>query len=160
MEYIFNQCILKSIWPNCLKSAEIVPIFKSGDKHFSENYRLISLISNFANILEKLTHNRLIKFLNTSNILANKQFGFRRNKGNNDALSFVTNTIYNNISDSIPTIATFLDLKKAFDTVNYNILFKKLHYYGLRGSILDLLKDYLTNRVQKVRQGKIYSTSR
>ena len=155
LEHIFNLCISKGFWPTSLKSAEVVPMFKSGNRYLSTNYRPISLISNIAKIFEKLIHHRISKFLKKCNLLSDKQYGFRKEKGTNNALSFVSNLIHTNMNNDVPIIATFLDLQKAFDTVNFNILFKKLYRYGIRGMALDLLKDYLTNRIQRVRVDNI-----
>ena len=140
LEHIFNLCILKSSWPNALKKAEVVPIFKSGNKNIMMNYRPISLISNIAKIFERLVFNRLIKFLNDKSIISDKQFGFLKDIGTKDALAYVSKQIYEKLNKPTPILATFLDLEKAFDTVNHNILFKKLSRYGIRGTSLDLLK--------------------
>ena len=149
--HIFNLCIVKSVWPKQLKMAEVVPIFKSGDKHLTTNYRPISLISNIAKILEKTIHTRLLSFLNKYKIIAENQYGFQKGKGTKDVLAFITKTLLNNLNEGIPTIATFLDLAKAFDTVNHYILKSKLERYGIRGKALMLLSDYLSDRTQFVR---------
>ena len=93
------MCIQKARWPEQLKCAEVIPVFKLGNKHLATNYRPISLISNIAKIMKKLIHNRLIDFLNKNNIISDKQFGFMKNKGTKDALAFITNYIYNNLND-------------------------------------------------------------
>ena len=151
LEHIFNLCIEKSIWPKQLKIAEVVPIFKSGDKHLATNYRPISLISNIAKLLEKIIHCRLLIFLNKNKILIDNQFGFRKNKCTKDALALITSIIYKNLNNKTPTIATFLDLAKAFDRVINKILLLKLETYGIRGITLNLLKDYINGRSQVVK---------
>ena len=85
------------------------------------------------------------------------QFGFRKNISTNDELNFINNKIYNNLYKGIKTIATFLDLSKAFDTVNHAILIKKLYRDGIRGNTLKLLENYLFNRVQMVKIGNYNS---
>ena len=157
LNYIFNLCIEKSIWPDSLKRAEVVPIFKTGNKRSTNNYRPISLISNIAKIFEKIIYNRLFNFITKHKILSKNQFGFIKNKGTKDALAYITNIIYNNLNKSKPTIATFIDLAKAFDTVDHAILLQKIHGYGIRGSAFDLIKSYLSNRKQKVRINKTLS---
>ena len=138
----------KCRWPEQLKCAEVVPVFKSGNKHLATNYRPISLIFNIAKIMEKLIQNRLIDFLNKNNVISDKQFGFMKNKGTKDALAFLTNYIYNNLNYDKHIITTFIDLAKAFDTVNHNILLNKLENYGIRGLPLKLMESYLNNRKQ------------
>ena len=151
LEYIFNLCIETSIWPDALKNAEIIPIYKSSNKNYPQNYRPISLISNLAKILEKIIYNRLYNFITSCNILSNNQYGFVRNKGTKDALQRITNILYNNLDKSKPTAITFLDLAKAFDTVNHKLLLKKLHCYGIRGNAYKLISNYLNNRQQRVK---------
>ena len=112
--------------------------------------QIISLISNLAKILEKIINIKILSFLNKHKILSHSQFGFRKNIGTKVALASITNTLYENINNSLPTIVTYLDLAKAFDTIQYKILYNKLYYYELRGKILNLIKNYLSNRLQSV----------
>ena len=151
LEHIFNLSIEKSIWPDNLKSAEVVPIHKAGSKSYISNYRPISLIFNIAKIFEKIVSNRLYTFLKKHKILSENQYGFVKNKGITDALNYITHKVYQNLDKRKPMIATFLDLAKAFDTVNHDILLSKLERYGIRGKVLLLLKSYLSDRQQKVR---------
>ena len=88
--------------------------------------------------MEKIIYSRLYKFISKINILSNKQFGFVKGRGTKDALKNITNILYNNLDKSKPIIGTFLDLAKAFDTVNHYILLQKLERYGIRGNILQL----------------------
>ena len=154
---ILNQCIETAIWPEALKTAEIVPIYKGGDKLKMGNYRPISLISNVAKVFEKMLHNRIYNFILKNKILNTKQYGFIKNRGTKDALNEITNRVYENLDRSMPIIVTFLDLAKAFDTVNHDILLEKLWTYGIRGKPHQLLKDYLNKRKLKVRIGNVTS---
>lgn len=88
---VYNLCIKKSIWPKLLKYAEVTPLHKAGPKHRITNYRPISLISNFAKILEKKIHNRFYSFLSSYDILAHIKFGFRKNMGTTNAIVRITN---------------------------------------------------------------------
>lgn len=148
---IINKCIDQAIWPDALKAAEIVPVYKSGDVHEISNYRPISLISNIAKIFEKAIHGRLLKFLNKHKILNINQFGFQKGINTSNAMDKVLHEIYSSINKNKAVVATFIDLQKAFDTVDHKLLFTKLEKYGIRGLALRLLKSYLTNRTQKVK---------
>lgn len=154
--YIINLSIGLAIWPDALKNAEIKPIFKEGDKQIPTNYRPISLISNFAKILEKIIFNRLFSFIKKNKILSDNQFGFVKNIGTNDALGLIANLILEKIDKKKPIAVTFLDLAKAFDTVDHKILIEKLKRYGIRGHAIKLLTSYLQNRKQRVKiNGKV-----
>ena len=119
--HIFNTSIEQAIWPNALKSAEVIPIHKARDKDLVSNYRPISLISNIAKIFEKIIHNRLFSFLQQCNIISYAQYGFVKGRCTTDALNTISEIIYNNLDKSIPFIVTFIDLAKAFDTVNHKL---------------------------------------
>ena len=151
LTHIINLCIEQGIFPDHLKLAEIVPVYKKGDKSIETNYRPISLISNFAKILEKIIHKRLIKFLDKHQILSQMQFGFRKNIGTNFSLAYITEFLHEKLDKSRPTIAVFLDLAKAFDTVNHELLLKKIENYGIRGVAYSLAKNYLSNRKETVK---------
>lgn len=150
LSIIFNKCIAQGKWPEHFKKAEVIPIFKAGEKSKTNNYRPISLISNLAKIFERMIHNRFTEFFNEFNIISNNQFGFRKGTGCDNALASITEFIYNRLDLTKPVIATFLDLAKAFDTVNHEILYDKLYRLGIRGLALDLIKSYLKNRIQVV----------
>lgn len=154
---IFNKCIYYGIWPDALKKAEVIPIHKSGEASELNNYRPISMVSNLAKIFEKIIHKRIYTFLIKHKRIHNNQFGFIKNKSSIHALDKVMDIIYNSLNDDMNVAATFIDLSKAFDTVDHNILYKKLYYNGIRGLALDLIKSYLSNRTQKVKLQNILS---
>ena len=93
-------------------------------------------------------YNRLIDFLTGSKIISDKQFGFLRKIGTRDALNKLAEMLYDNLDKSKPAMVTFLDLANAFDTVDHEILMKKLYCMGIRGKAYELIKSYLSDRKQ------------
>ena len=114
-------------------------------------------MSNFGEIFEKLMYVRIMSFLKSHNILYKYQFGFRSHHSTSLALIDVADTVYHELDSGNYVIGTFLDLQKAFDTVNHSILLQKLQCYGIRGKALQWMSCYLTNRFQYVSIGDIQS---
>lgn len=154
---ICNTSLLSGKFPEIFKVAKVCPIHKKGEKHNVENYRPISLLSGFSKIIEKVMYNRLVSFLEFNNIFTNSQFGFRKGRGINDALVKFTESILNAIDKKEQSVGLFLDLSKAFDMVNHDILIKKLQLYGIRGLAKDWFISYLSNRKQVVQIGSVRS---
>ena len=148
LTFLYNKCITTSTFPNNFKISEIKPLFKQGNKHICTNYRPISLISSFSKIFEKCLFKQLYSYLCKYNLLYKFQYGFRENYSTEFAVSQVCNDIIENLKNKSITCSVFLDLAKAFDTVNHQILLKKLSKYGIRGKPLKLFKSYLLNRKQ------------
>ena len=146
----FNFCFSSGIYPDSLKIARVVPIFKSGDKSTLENYRPISILSCIAIMFEKLIQFRLTEFLEVNSLISPKQFGFRPGHDTAQAMLDVVDKYYDLIDGGDTGCSIFLDLKKAFDTVDHDILITKLYSMGIRGVGLELFKDYLSNRHQCV----------
>jgi len=134
--------------PTKLKLAKIIPVYKKGALTSACNYRPISLLSIFDKIFEKLVCIRLLKFLNKYNTIYEFQFGFRKQHSTSLALLDVVDGIYKSLNDGNFVAGMYFDLQKAFDTVDHDILIKKLNNYGIRGNMLDWIKNYLTNRSQ------------
>ena len=147
---IYNMCITSGVQPDKLKLAHAVPIFKKGSRLLVSNYRPISLLSNINKILEKIMHKRIYAFLEKYEILYNLQFGFRSKYSTTHALIHMTEAIRSALDSGNVTCGIFVDFAKAFDTVNHEILLKKLDNYGFRGAINNWFRSYLTNRQQKV----------
>ena len=147
---LYNRCVLRGIYPSSLKTARVVPVFKSGSMSQTSNYRPISNLSSLNKIFEKLTYERILKFLNKYNILSDVQFGFRKNSSTTLAIFTLVSDLLQTFRQKTFTIALFLDLQKAFDTVNINILVHNLSLYGFRGKILNFISSYLVDRQQYV----------
>ena len=159
LSQIFNECLIEGIFPDCLKTAQITPVHKKDSLIEIENYRPISLLSNIGKLFEKLLHDRIYKFFEKENLLFNKQFGFRKHHNTSHAIIALTESIRNSLRKKEYSVGVFVDLQKAFDTVEHDILIKKLDTYGLRGTSNNLLKSYLSNRKHNVKIRKSISKS-
>lgn len=157
LKNLINECLLTGFFPKCLKRALVVPIHKSGAKDSPDNYRPISLLPCISKIFEKVVYKRIIDFCIAKNVLSKKQFGFRKKHSTQHALNHLTDFLLEKLDNSETSLAVFLDLSKAFETVNHNILLKKLRYYGIRGVAYDLIQSYLSDRKQCVKSGPHFS---
>ena len=133
-----------------LKIASAIPIFKKDSKLIVSNYRPISLLSNINKILEKLMFTRVYEFLEKHKCIYKLQFGFRSKHSTNHALINITETIRSALDSKKVAAGIFVDLQKAFDTVNHEILVQKLNHYGVRGTVNKWFLSYLSNRSQSV----------
>ena len=147
---IINISFVTGIFPDLCEMAKVIPIFKKDDPLDCGNYRPISLLPIFSKIFEKIIYSRMYEFLELNRLIYNRQFGFRANHSTNHALISMTESIKCFLDSGDFVAGIFIDLEKAFDTVNHQILCNKLNYYGFRGKINDLLKSFLTNRKQFV----------
>ena len=150
LTHILNISITKGVFPNELKIAKVIPLFKSGDSMMFSNYRPVSVLPVFSKILERLIYTRLLSFIKEHHILYIYQFGFRSAHSPELALLFLVDKLSDALEKGDYVLGLFLDFSKAFDTVNHNILFQKLEHYGIRGVALDMFKNYLSNRYQYV----------
>ena len=129
---IINMSLMEGIFPSLNKEADICPIHKKNERTKCENYRPISLLPN-SKIFERIMYTRLDSFLNSSEIIYKYQFGFRKHYSTNHALLSIVEQIRNSLDKKMFTCGIFIDLEKAFDTVNHQILLSKLYHYGIRG---------------------------
>lgn len=154
----FNKIIETGTYPSCLKVARVVPIFKSGDACNVNNYRPISTLSIFNKILEKLLLNRITTFLNQHNVLYDYQYGFRQGSSTATATVELLDDIIKAIDSKELVGALFLDLRKAFDTLDHSVLLRKLNGYGIRGIANQIIGSYLQDRMQFVAIGDVKSS--
>jgi hypothetical protein len=150
LAHIFNLSISLGVFPEKFKIARIVPVFKAGDPLLCDNYRPIALVKSFSKILEKIVQINLVNHLEINKLLSAHQYGFQRNKSTEHNLIHVINHISESLNNGNYTIGLFLDLKKAFDVVDHEILLSKLPKYGITGSALDWFRSYLSERSQIV----------
>ena len=129
----------------------MTPIFKKGDRKFLSNYRPIANLPILSKIIEKLIHKRFNNFFSKFNTINPNQFGFQPGKSTEQAIIRLLDSLYDCINQNKFAIAVFVDYKKAFDTINHEILIKKLELLGIRGRALNFVKSFLFNRLYKFR---------
>ena len=156
--HIFNLSFETGIFPDTWKKATIIPLFKGGKKTEVGNYRPISLLPLPGKIIEKVVHANLSKFLNERSILTNTQGGFRKGFSTASTIADLTDDLFTGINQGLTSLAVFIDLKKAFDTVDHKILVKKLELYGVRGNNLKWCRDYLYLRMQTTLANNVLSS--
>jgi len=148
---LFNLSVIEGEFPSCLKTARVVPVYKSGSASLVSNYRPISILSVLSKVFEKLMYDRLISFLDSNDVLTNNQFGFRKHHSTSDAVLQFLNDAYMSLEKNSHFVTVCLDLSKAFDTVSHDILLRKLSHVGVRGLSSQWFTSYLCNRSQYVR---------
>jgi len=148
---IANQMITSSIFPNSLKIAKIKPIFKKGNKELCENYRPISLLPALSKILEKVMLKQINNHFTENNLYYDSQYGFRKKHSTEHALIEFTDQIITSLDNNETPTSIFIDLTKAFDCLDHDILLHKLKHYGLEDKALKLCTHYLTNRKQYIK---------
>ena len=147
---IINQSLTQGQFPNKLKLAKVTPVYKKDNVHQFDNYRPVSVLSSVSKVFEKVIFNQIYKYFHDNNLFHGSQYGFRTNHSTELAtLEFLDRIMIEMDKDKTP-LSIFLDLSKAFDTIDHDILLYKLHYYGFRNKSFSLIKSYLENRQQYV----------
>ena len=145
---LINQVLNTGTFPDKLKIAKVIPIFKKGDPSLFENYRPISLLPAISKVLEKIIALQLSSYFEKNKLLFDNQYGFRPKHSTEHAALELIDRITNKMDTNEIPLHIFLDLSKAFDTIDHSIILNKLKYYGLKGSNLNLFQSYLSNRKQ------------
>ena len=150
LTHICNISLQTGIFPSSMKLAKVVPIYKNKDETIFNNYRPISLLPAFSKIIERIAHKRLYQYLNTHKLLSLSQYGFQKHMSTEQAILQFQDQIIQNLASKKWCSGIFLDLSKAFDTLDHSILLDKMYHLGIRGVALKWFNDYLSNRSQFV----------
>ena len=160
LDSLINCSFKSGIFPDPLKIAKVIPLHKSDSKESIRNYRPISILPYFSKFFEKAMYHRSISFLDKFSVIGENQFGFRQNHSTYMPISILHSKISDALDRGQVAISVFLDLAKAFDTVNHEILLDKLSHYGIRGKCLDWYRSYLHHRSQLVSFNSCYSSAK
>lgn len=149
--FLINMSIETMQIPTLWKCATITTVHKAGSPRIPDNYRPISVLPIMAKLLEKCIHTQLITFLEQNSILADNQFGFRAGHSTNMAVTTLLTDIYESYNSGKFTKLCYIDLKKAFDTVSYPVLYRKMESVGISGCERKWFENYLSGRMQAVK---------
>ena len=153
---VLNKCLTESIFPSELKVAKVTPLYKKGSINECGNYRPISILPTISKILELFVKDKLVNYLSVNKLLTEYQHGYIQSKSTTTALLSLLKEIITGYDERKLTQVAFCDLSKAFDSVDHNILARKMNAYGIQEEALALLISYLENRKQRVYwKGKI-----
>lgn len=148
LTHVMNLSLSEAYVPNDMKLSKVIPLYKKGSKLIMSNYRPVSLLPVISKVLEKIVYKHMYSFLENENVLFQNQYGFRSHHSTIQAVTeFVCKTL-KELEKNRSMIAVYLDLSKAFDTIDHSILLKKLDMYGIRGHALNWFNSYLQDRTQ------------
>ena len=148
---IINQMIETGVFPTSLKTAKTIPLYKKGDPHMPSNYRPISLLPTISKIFERVIYNQLYDHFIKNNLLSEHQYGFRANHSTELAAIRLVDHINHEMDKSHTPCNIYIDLSKAFDTLDFEILLFKLRFYGVTDTAFELMKNYLSDRKQYIK---------
>lgn len=147
---LINKSLESGVVPQIMKIAKVIPLYKGKNAEQCTNYRPISLLPSISKILEKIVHKRLYHFLTNQRAFYDSQYGFRPGYSTIAAITEFSSKLLESFDNKLNTIGVFLDLSKAFDTINHTTLLNKLRHYGIRGQALEWFRSYLSSREQFV----------
>ena len=146
LSIIFNKSMSEGMFPYRMKLADTIPLYKAKEKYLVDNFSPISLLITLSKILEKLIHKRVYTYFKENNLIYGSQYGFRSKHSCENAVSELVSVVLKGHETQKSTVALFINLSKAFDTLSHSFLLQKLDRYGIRGVINDWFKSYLGNR--------------
>ena len=150
LTHLINLSIVQGDFLNELKLANVLPIHKSEEEHFTQNYRPISVLAYFSKIYERVIYNHLLQYINSNDILYDKQFGFRKGHSTSHAIITLVEKVSKALDTGKIVVGVYLDIRKPFDCVRHSTLLDKLYKIGIRGNLFYLIKSYLMSRTQYV----------
>ncbi|MEE8341005.1 MAG: reverse transcriptase family protein, partial [Candidatus Neomarinimicrobiota bacterium] len=150
LTFLINQSLSTGQFPDKLKIAKVTPVYKKDSPNQIDNYRPISLLPAFSKVFERIMHNQLNEYFSSNHLLYDSQYGFRPAHSTELASSELVDRILSIMNSNDIPFSVFMDLSKAFDTLDHHILLEKLRYYGLSDLAMSLLSSYLSDRKQYV----------
>ena len=156
---MINLSLKTGDYPNFCKQSRVTPVYKEGERSNVDNYRPISILPVIAKCIEYFVSIQITHHVENYNLFSNRQYGFRKNYLTTYLFLDLFDEMYESKSKYYKPGIIFLDIRKAFDTVHHSILIEKLKHYGIRGTVLIWISNFLHDRLQCTRVGKVYSTS-
>ena len=150
LSILFNRSLAEGVFASSLKESNVLPLYKKDDKSLPSNYRPISLLSNIGKLLERIIFKHIYNHLHENHLLYKYQSGFLPNHSTTYQLIDIYHHICQTFDNDQFSCMVFCDVSKAFDRVWHKGLIFKLKQYGISGSLLNCVTDYLTNRTQRV----------
>ena len=144
---ICNLSIMLSIFPSKCKIAKLKPLYKKGSRTNPKNYRPISLLPLISKVIEKIIHQQVQEYLDQNKVLFNFQSGFRSNHSTDTCLSYLHDKILTGFDKGLMTGMIAIDLQKAFDTIDHNILIRKMKIIGFSNNTIKWFQSYLSDRI-------------
>ena len=161
LAHIYNLCIENGTFPSSWKFSKVIPIYKQcNSREDMNNYRPVGMIENLSKPFEMLIYKRTYSFLCTTNYFYSQQYGFLNGKNVSQALIKFLNYITQGLADKDNILCVLLDVAKAFNTIDHEILLHKLENAGIRGKILELFRSYLLDRTQSVQVNAVLSNEK